>query len=359
MIQVGVIGAGAWGNNLIRNIAACPKMKLAAVCDPDDAARRRIATRYPAVRTVSDIDTLLTSSALDAVVIATPPRLHHAHARAALAAGCHVLVEKPLCTTSCDALELVELAQTADRVLMVGHTFIYNNLVHEVKRRIDAGDLGEVRYLYSQRLNLGSVRQDVDALWNLAPHDISIANYLLDGAPVSVNARGACYVQTQRGLSDVSFFQMDYPGGELASGHVSWLDPQKVRRTVVVGSERMLVYDDMDSARHIQLYDKRVELDFQAPLAEYADFAARLRAGDLVIPNIQLREPLAVEIDHFAECVLTGAKPVTDGRAGLELVCILEAMSQSLSAHGAAVDVQYAAAPISSAASKRLQPAAV
>ncbi|HRX86931.1 MAG TPA: Gfo/Idh/MocA family oxidoreductase, partial [Phycisphaerae bacterium] len=185
------------------------------------------------------------------------------------------------------------------------------------------------------------VRQDVDALWNLAPHDISIANYLLGASPVSVNARGACYVQKRRGLSDVSFFQMDYPGGELVNGHVSWLDPQKVRRTVVVGSERMLVYDDMDTSRHIQLYDKRVELDFQAPLADYADFAARLRAGDLVIPNIKLREPLAAEIEHFAECVRTGAEPITSGRSGLELVCILEALSQSLAERGAAVDVDY------------------
>lgn len=346
MIHVGVIGAGAWGNNLIRNIAACPHTNLVAVCDPDEGARKRVGARYRDVMTLRGLDALLEVPALDAVVVATPPHLHHAHAKAALEAGCHVFVEKPLCTTSRDARELVELAARANLVLMVGHTFIYNNLVHDVKRRIDAGDLGEVRYLYSQRLNLGSVRQDVDALWNLAPHDISIANFLLGARPLSVNARGACYVQKRRGLSDVNFFQMDYPNGELVSGHVSWLDPQKVRRTVVVGSERMLVYDDMDSARHIQLYDKRVELDFQAPLADYADFATRLRAGDLVIPNIQLREPLAVEIEHFAECVRTGARPTTCGQSGLDLVCILEAMSHSLAQRGAAVDVEYAAARV-------------
>jgi len=344
MIHVAVIGAGAWGTNLIRNVAACPQARLVAVCDPDETARRRVAARYPEVRTVSRLDALLETPALEAVVVATPPHLHHAHARTGLEAGYHVLVEKPMCTTSHDARNLVELAERADRVLMVGHTFIYNNLVHEVKKRIASGALGEVRYLYSQRLNLGAVRQDVDALWNLAPHDISIANYLLDARPVRVSARGACYVQRRRGLCDVTFFQLDYPGGELVHGHVSWLDPQKVRRTVVVGSERMLVYDDMDSARHIQVYDKRVELDFQAPLADYADFAARVRAGDLVIPNIQLKEPLAVEIAHFAECIRTGQRPTTDGRSGLELVCILEALSRSLAEDGAAVAVDYHAA---------------
>jgi predicted dehydrogenase len=341
MIHVGVIGAGAWGNNLIRNVANSPLTELAAVCDPDEASRRRVASRYRGVVTLHGIDALLEMPGLDAIVVATPPHLHHIHAKAALEAGYHVLVEKPLCTTGRDARELVELADRKGLVLMVGHTFIYNNLVHEVKRRIDSGELGEVLYLYGQRLNLGKVRQDVDALWNLAPHDISIANYVLGARPVSVNARGACYVQRKRSLADVSFFEMDYPGGQMFSGHVSWLDPQKVRQMVVVGSERMLVYDDMDASRHIQVYDKRVELDFQSPQSDFADFSTRLRAGDLVIPNIRLQEPLGAEIEHFATCVQSGDRPVTDGRSGLELVCILEAMSRSMRERGALVEVDY------------------
>ncbi len=345
MIHIGVIGAGGWGLNLIRNVAMSPVTELVAVCDPSEEARRTVVSRFGGVPTMTHTKDFLAPPSrvaeMDAVIVASPARLHFRHAQAALSAGYHVLVEKPICTSSAEAAELVYLAQQQQRVLMVGHTFLYNNLVEEVKRRIDVGDLGDVRYLYSQRLNLGRVRSDVDALWNLAPHDISIANYLQNDQPVSINARGACYVQTERDVADVAFFQMAYGGGQLFSGHVSWLDPQKIRRIVVVGSERMLVYDDMDSTRHIQLYDKRVEQVFQSPMHDFADFSGRVTAGDLVIPSIRLREPLAVEIEHFAACVQDGATPRTDGRAGTDLVCILEAMSRSMKQNGAEVDVEY------------------
>ncbi|MEE9296550.1 MAG: Gfo/Idh/MocA family oxidoreductase [Phycisphaerae bacterium] len=351
MIHIGVIGAGAWGVNLIRNVASNPLTRLAAVCDPDEAACRRVAETYRAPSAsegsfsgtviVPELGDLLGQPGLDAIIVASPPHLHYAHAKAALQAGYHVLVEKPLCTNAEDAADLVETAEQNDLRLMAGHTFVYNNLVGEVKRRIVAGDLGEIRYVYSQRLNLGRVRNDVDALWNLAPHDISITNYLLEGRPRTVNARGVSYVQTSRNIADVAFFQMDYSGGRLMHGHVSWLDPQKVRRIVVVGSERMLVYDDMDSARHIQVFDKRVEVDFRSPMQDFADFKTRVRAGDLVIPNIGLKEPLAALITHFAQCVGEGRRPLTDGRSGLELLCILEALTRSMDQGGGMTEVDY------------------
>ena len=342
MINIGVIGAGAWGLNLIRNVALSPATDLIAVCDPSEKARRTVASRYRGASTTAHLEQFLDTDCMDAVIIASPACLHFEHARSALKAGFHVLVEKPLATRSQDAAELVRLAEQNGRILMVGHTFLYNNLVEEVKRRIDAGDLGDIRYMYGQRLNLGRVRSDVDVLWNLAPHDISIANFLQDARPLSVNARGASYVQVERNIADVAFFQMGYAGGQLFSGHVSWLDPQKIRRIVVVGSERMLVYDDMDASRHIQLYDKRVELEFQSPMQNFADFTTRVTAGDLVIPNIRLKEPLTVELEHFAASVRDGHRPRSDGRAGLELVCILEAMSASMEQGGAMLDVDYA-----------------
>jgi predicted dehydrogenase len=345
MINIGVVGAGAWGLNLVRNIALSPLTELVAVCDPDEDARRTVASRYRGAPTTSSLDEFLATACMDAVVVASPAGLHYEHACAALQAGFHVLVEKPLAASATDAAELVLLARRLGRVLMVGHTFLYNNLVEEVKRRIEAGDLGKVRYMYGQRLNLGRVRRDVDTLWNLAPHDISIANFLQGDRPIGVNARGATYVQTERNIADVAFFQMNYAGGQLFSGHVSWLDPQKTRRIVVVGSERMLVYDDMDASRHIQIYDKRVEPDFQSPMRDFADFTARVTAGDLVIPNIRLKEPLSVEVEHFAACVRDESRPRTDGCAGVELVCILEAMSASMEQAGSMVEVDYSAVP--------------
>ncbi|MCB9850121.1 MAG: Gfo/Idh/MocA family oxidoreductase [Phycisphaerales bacterium] len=348
MIRTAVIGAGAWGTNLIRNIAANPDMELVAVCDPDGDARKRVSTHYPETMALRGIDALLELPGLDAIVVATPPQLHHVHARAALEAGYHVLVETPLCTTSCDARELVELAEESALTLMVGHTYSYNNLLHEVKRRIDAGELGEVRYIHSQRLGLGRLRQDVDVLWGLAPHDIAIASYLLGDRPTQVNARGA---NCGREAADVCLLQMDYTGGQMVSGHVSRLEAHKVRRTVVVGSERTLVYDDLDTSRHIQVFDRSKEAEFQAPLTDYAEFATCVCAGDAVISNIKMREPLAVEIEHFAACARTGRTPLTDGRAGLQLVCTLEALAQSMDARGALVEVDYRRAVTRSAAS--------
>jgi predicted dehydrogenase len=224
---------------------------------------------------------------------------------------------------------------------MVGHTFLYNNVVEDVRNRIVGGDLGNVLYLYGQRLNLGRLRADADVVWSLAPHDVSIANYWLDSKPHQVSARGIVCVNHQTSLAEVAFVQLDYPDGRTAHFHMSLLDPQKKRQMVVVGSEKMLVYDDVDIDRHIQIFDKRIEMDFGGPSPDLATFKAKSRAGDLVIPNIRLKEPLAVEMDHFLDCVRSGARPRTDGRHGVEVMAILEALSQSMAANGAVTPVDY------------------
>lgn len=341
-VSIGVLGAGAWGYNLVRNVAECEEAHLAVVCDTSDGARARVAKRFPGARVVSEYDELLATPGLDAVIIATPPKSHFGHARTAIRAGLGVLVEKPIATASSHAAELCRLARQAGVTLMCGHTMLFNNAVHEVKRRITCGELGDIRYLYCRRVNLGRVRPDVDALWNLAPHDISMICFLLDSWPHAVNARGWSYVQPLRNIADVCFFQMDFDGGVAVSGHVSWLDPQKDRRVVVVGSERMLVYDDLSPSQTIQIYDKSVEVEFQAPVDRYAEYGTRVRAGDLVVPHVSRTEPLAEEIKHFVDCVRHGRRPITDGMQGFRLVRVLEAMSESMCEGGKLIPVDYA-----------------
>lgn len=339
MIRIGVVGAGAWGSILIRNVAECDAARLAVVCDTNLAALERISRRYHDVHLVQNYDALLNTKGLDAVIVGTPPGRHFDQARGALRAGLHVLVEKPICTTSREALELCNLADQNDRVLMCGHIPLYSNLLQNVKQRIDAGELGKIRYIYMRRLNLGRVRQDIDALWNLAPHDIAAACYLLDAWPRSVNAHGWSYLQPQRNIADVCFFQMEFADGVAVSGHVSWLDPQKDRTIVVVGSEKMLVYDDIDHSKHIQIFDKGVDVEFYASVKSFSEYAMRIRSGDLNIPNAQPVEPLAVEIAHFVECIETGDTPRTDGRQGLRLVRVLEGMSRSMTRKGANIEI--------------------
>ncbi len=359
-LGIGVLGAGAWGNNLVRNVAQCLDARLLAVCDASDEIRTRVKARYADTAVFSDFDAMLDVDGLDAVIVATPPNLHYAHARRVLDRGLHVLVEKPICTRREDAADLCRIADERGLVIMCGHTVLYNSVVHEVRRRMQSGELGDIRYLYCRRLNLGRVRPDVDALWNLAPHDISMMCYLLDAWPTAVNARGWSYLQPSKGIADVCFFQMEYAGGVAVSGHVSWLDPQKDRSVVVVGSERMLVYDDLDPSRTLQVYDKGVEVAFQSPMEHFADYTTRIRSGDLVIPNVRTNEPLAAEIEHFVECVRTDSRPLSDGRQGLALVNVLEAMSRSMNDQGRCISVDYdddaviasSAMPVSSVASR-------
>ena len=339
MVTVGQIGCGYWGPHLLRNLSELPTCTVAMVADRDPARRAFVEARYPTVRTTEDAGDVLNADGIDAVVIATPIRTHFDLARRALEAGKHCLVEKPLAERAADARTLVELAEANGRVLMVGHTFLYNNAVRDVRRRIVAGDLGQVYYLYAQRLNLGKVQPDVNAMWNLAPHDASIFCYLLDDRPTRVSARGVCSIQ--EGVEDVVFMTLAFPGGVLAHAHVSWLDPNKVRRVTVVGSEKMVTYDDMDDAK-VRLYDKGVSRrnidESLGPFESFGQYQLLYRAGDVLLPKIDVVEPLRLETSEFIDSIAGGTRPLADGRNGLTVVAVLEAAQRSLESGGADVE---------------------
>jgi predicted dehydrogenase len=330
-LNIAVVGLGHWGPNLARNFNLLPDARLHTLCDADPARLQRVGANYPAARQTDDFDSVLADPAIDAVVLATPVHTHFKLASAALQAGKHTFVEKPLARTSAEARQLVELADARDLILMVGHVFLYNAAVRKVKEFIDTGELGEIYYIYAQRLNLGIVRQDVNALWNFAPHDISIINYWLDGAPVNVDAHGYAYLQP--GIEDVVFMNLEYAGGQAAGVHVSWLDPNKVRRMTVVGSKKMVVYDDVSPDAKIKLFDKGVDRKPGNGLGSYAtfgEFQLLLRAGDLLVPKINFTEPLRAECGAFVEAMRTGEPPLADGRNGLAVVEVLEAADRAM-----------------------------
>lgn len=335
-VGLAVVGAGYWGPNLVRNAAETPGAELRCVCDLDEERLRRIGRRHPGVRLSRDLDDVLADAAVHAVLVATPAASHHALAKRALEAGKDVLVEKPLAMSVAEARDLVAAAERGGRVLMAGHTFIYNAAVRYVRDLVTSGEIGEVLYIYSSRVNLGQVRKDVNALWNVAPHDISIANHVLGEAPALVRAVGKAFLQP--GIEDVVFAVFEYPSGALAHVHSSWLDPSKVRRTTFVGTKKMVVYDDVESEGKIKVYDKGVRKTGRD--GEYGEFQLKLHSGDIHIPKITFTEPLAEECAHFVECVRTRALPLTDGRAGLAVVAALEAAQRSLASGGGAVEVE-------------------
>jgi predicted dehydrogenase len=340
MINVAVAGLGHWGPNLARNVAALSDAKLHTLCDVDRENLERMGRRYPGAKQQKDFSAVLADSDVDAVIIATPVHTHFELASAALKAGKHTFVEKPLAHTSEECRELIALAEQDSLILMVGHVFLYNAAVRKVKDYIESGELGEIYYIYSQRLNLGTVRQDVNALWNFAPHDISILCYWLDAEPEQVFARGYSYIQP--GIEDVVFMTLDFPGGVGANVHISWLDPNKVRRMTVVGSKKMIVYDDVSPDAKIVVYDKGVtkKPNSEQSLGSYetfGEFQLLLRAGDVLIPKIDFVEPLRSECQHFVECIQTGECPLTDGHNGLKVVQALEAASATLSGSQAKV----------------------
>ncbi|HEU5318239.1 MAG TPA: Gfo/Idh/MocA family oxidoreductase [Chloroflexota bacterium] len=349
--RVGVVGAGYWGPNLIRNLAELPRSPLAAVADRDPARLEYVRARYPRVRLHDSLEALLDDGEVSAVVLATPAELHERHALAALEAGKHVFVEKPLATTSAGCERLAAEAERRGLRLMVGHTFLHNDAVRWVKERVGSGELGEVLYLYSRRLNLGQIRQDVNVVWNLAPHDISIMLYLTGQRPVRVSCHGQSYLQ--KGVEDVAVLVLEFD--KTSSGarrsahvHVSWLDPNKVREVVVVGSKKMVVYDDVDADHMIRVYDKGFDrrpaqegTDPRERLETFGEFKLWQRWGDLTVPKLRVSEPLRNEMTHFVRCVETGERPLTDAANGLEVVRVLEAADESLKRGGAPVEIAW------------------
>lgn len=320
------LGCGYWGPNLLRNYSALKNCRVKYVVDASAERRSFVQSNFPRTQAIDSTAAVLADPEIEAVVIATPAATHFELAMAALKAGKHVFVEKPLATKAVEVDELTRVAGEKSLVVMVGHTFIYNAAVRYVKKLIDAGELGEVRYLYSQRLNLGRIRSDVDALWNFAPHDISIIQYWLGNPmPISVSRQGMAYMQD--GIEDVVFLSLTYPGKIMANIHVSWLDPQKVRKMIVVGSKKMVVYDDVADDK-IAIYDKGI--DRRAVLGENMDFdnprppEFNYRSGDILLPQVKFVEPLRVEAEHFLESIKKRTTPLTGLAHGRTVVSILE-----------------------------------
>jgi predicted dehydrogenase len=342
MTTLSQLGCGYWGPNLLRNFSAQANCLVKWVAETSPERRAYVDANFPKTRTTPDWEKALTDPEVDAVVVATPAATHFDLAKRALGAGKHVFVEKPLATSTAEADVLVKLAATAGKVLMAGHTFLYNAAVRYAKKLLDDGELGPLYYLYSQRLNLGQVRSDVNAWWNLAPHDVSILLYLRDGAlPATVSANGVDYIQP--GVEDVVFATLTWPDRVAAQIHVSWLDPGKVRRTTLVGSRKMVVYDDVSDDK-IAVVDKGV--DRVPKVGERMDYdesgAYQLlhRTGDVWLPRIKFDEPLKVEASHFLDCVRNGKEPMSGPAHARDVVAVLEAGQRSLRDGGRPVAVE-------------------
>jgi predicted dehydrogenase len=324
-INVAQIGVGYWGPNLLRNLIANKNCNVKTVVDLTSERRDFVKSLYPAVNVTDNAQDVFDDHSIDAIVIATPAATHFDLVISALMSGKHILVEKPMARTVAEVEKIGTLAKKNNLIAMVGHTFLYNSAVRYLKQLIDSGELGEIRYIYSQRLNLGRIRSDVDALWNFAPHDVSIIQYLLgDPTPISIVRHGMDYVQS--GIDDVVFLNVVYPGKVMAHVHVSWLDPHKVRRMTVVGSKKMAVYDDI-AENKIALYDKGI--DRMAVLGENMDFdnpnffKFNHRSGDVYLPKIQFEEPLKIEIAHFVDCIQNGVECLTGTEHAKKVVEIL------------------------------------
>ena len=332
-VRIGVAGLGYWGPNLARNFAAIDGCELAWCCDASAAARERWAPAFPSARFTGEIDDLLGDERLDAVVLATPVPTHGALAERVLRAGKHCFVEKPLAQSVAEAEGAVAAAAESGRLLMVGHLLEYHPGVARLKEIADSGELGQIHYVYTNRLNLGVLRADENALWSLGAHDVSVVLFLADEEPSEIEARGESYMRP--GIEDVVFGFMRFPSGLAAHLHLSWLDPHKERRLTVVGSRRMATFDDMELERKLTVYDK----GFDESSGSYGEYITR--SGDIWSPRVPNREPLRIECEHFVECVRSGATPRSDGASGLRVVRVLEALQERLDAsrreHRAAV----------------------
>ncbi|MGH2378664.1 MAG: Gfo/Idh/MocA family protein [Candidatus Limnocylindria bacterium] len=340
-LRVGVIGAGYWGPNLIRNFSESPGSEPAWVADLQEGRLAGIRKRYPAIRTTTDHREVLADPTVEAVAIATPISTHRPLAEEALAAGKHVLIEKPLAGSAVDAEAIVRAAERAGKTLMVGHTFVYNPAVTAVRRLLERGDLGDIHYIDSQRVNLGLHQFDFNVLWDLGPHDVSITLYWLGEEPVWVQCTGGCFVQ--RDIEDVVWLTMGFPSGAIAHAHLSWLAPGKLRTMTVIGSKKMAIYDDVSSVEKVKVFDQGVDR------LEPDELRRAYRAGDILSPRIPVDEALQVEVGHFVDCIRTGRRPISDGAAGLRVVRVLEAGVRSLRSGG--VRVSYQAEPETVAAS--------
>ena len=332
-IAIGVVGCGYWGPLLVRNFKGLPDCQVKAVCDMSQARLTHLATLYPDIEGMTDPQQFINGCGLDAVVIATPVQHHYSLAKASLLAGKHTFIEKPMASSSEQCEELIDIAERNGVVLMVDHTFLYSAPVRKIAEIVQAGDLGDIRYINSRRLNLGLFQKDINVAWDLAPHDISIILHILGEFPTAINCQGNAHVAPQ--VEDVTNISLSFPHKRFATIQSSWLEPRKIREMTIVGTRRMIVYDDVRTREKIRIYDVRVE---RPPHYDtFAEFQYSYHYGDSYIPHIQHEEPLKLACQHFIDCIETNSQPVTGGRQGLEMVRILEAASASLKMNGAPV----------------------
>lgn len=326
---VGVIGCGYWGPNLLRNFAENESAELRWICDGDPSRLAAMGRRYPAAQTTTDYRQLLADPKLDSIAVVTPVATHFEIAKAALEAGKHVLVEKPLTATAREAEELNNIAERTQRTLMVDHTFVYTGAVRKMKEIVASGELGELLYFDSVRINLGLFQKDINVLWDLAPHDLSIMDYLIDRQPDGLSAIGSCHIE--RGIENIAYLIMHFAGDFIAHFHFNWLAPVKIRRTMIAGSSKMILYDDIEPTEKVRIYDKGVTTNRVGPDRE-ADYQTLVsyRTGDVWAPKLDSTEALRHVVAEFLNSIRENRRPLTDGQAGLRVVRLLEAAQQSI-----------------------------
>ena len=336
MINVALVGFGYWGPNLARNFSSQSGCTLTAICELNTDRAVAAKAQYPACLITNDYQVLLDNPDIHAILIATPVTSHFELTKRALLAGKDVLVEKPLTAKTSEAEELVELAQERNRILAVDHTFLFTGAVQKMKELVSSGDLGEIIYIDSVRINLGLFQHDVNVIWDLAPHDLSIVAYLIDKAPLAVTAVGASH--SGNGIENIAYLHVEYPGNLIAHFHLNWLAPVKIRRTLIGGTRKMIVYDDMEPSEKVKVYDKGISLN-RADADSIRNIIVDYRTGDMVAPKLAHREALHAEAEHFLKCVRTRSTPLADGRAGLYVTRILEAAENSLRGGGCRISL--------------------
>lgn len=329
-VGVAVIGCGYWGPNLVRNFTACPDSQVVALCDRSEPALQRVGAGCPEAKRVKDVEEVFADPAVEAVAIATPVATHAPLAKAALRAGKHVLLEKPMATSARDGEELLRLAERGGLTLMVDHTYVFSPPIRKIRELVQSGEIGDIFYIDGVRVNLGLFQSDVNVLWDLAPHDLSIVDYLLGRLPRAIAATGASH--TRSGQEDVAYLNLDFGGGLIANFHVNWLSPVKVRHLIVAGSKKSIVYNDLNPWEPIKVYDQGIQEgeSTEARLGALISY----RTGDIWSPRLEPGEPLQNVVRHFVECIRTKARPLSDGEAGLRVVRILEAAERSVKAQG-------------------------
>jgi len=334
MINIAVVGAGAWGKNHIRVFSEMPNVRLKYICDTDPSKLLSLQKSYPQSKTVENLKPILLDPEVKGVVVASSALSHYPLSKEILMAGKDVLVEKPMALKSEDAEEILEIAEKRERILMVGHLLIYHPVIDRLKGMITSGELGKIYYIYTQRVNLGVIRQDENALLSFAPHDLSVILYLLAEEPVTVSAHGESYIQN--GIEDVVFLTLQFSDGKMANIHLSWLDPHKLRKITIVGSKKMVVFDDMEVSEKLKIYDKGVGSPSYSTYGEYLS----LRFGDITIPSVKIVEPLRAEAEHFVQCIESRKEPKTGSRDGLKVVKILMAAQKSLKEKGVPIALE-------------------